>query len=182
MTTLAKTPSFLASESQETSESQTIQSPDWYFSTVVSFFSVSLAVNALVTGLIIFKTFTVYRRAAHAGRRRRDMALFIPILIESGLITFVAQLVQTLMFKFANTAYPIIVGLVVMLYVRVLLSIVDLMGFDYIYLIVQGISTAIVLVRVEMGLTYDVNNESSKTDTFAESQCCNDVRVTTMIT
>ena len=166
MTTLAKTPSFLASESQETSDSQTIQSPDWYFSTVLSFFSISLAVNALVTGLIIFKTFTVYRRAAHAGRRRRDMALFTPILIESGVITFVAQLVQTLMFKFANTAYPIIVGLVVMLYVRVLLSIVDLMVqvFDYIYLIMQGISTAIVLVRVEMGLTYDVDNESSKTE------------------
>ena len=29
------------------------------------------------------------------------------------------------------------------------------MGFDNIYLIIQGISTAIVLVRVEMGLTYD---------------------------
>ena len=39
-------------------------------------------------------------------------------LQKSGVITFVAQLVQILMFKLANRAYPIIGGPVVMLYVR----------------------------------------------------------------
>ena len=121
VTNLAKTPSFLASESQEISESQAVQVPDWYFSTVVSFFSASLAVNALVTGLIIYKILTVYRgfqsRVGHTGLGR-DISPVISIVIESGVITFVAQLVQTLMFRFANTAHPIIVGLVAMLYVR----------------------------------------------------------------
>ena len=35
------------------------------------------------------------------------------------------------------------------------------MVFDYIYPIIQGISTAIVLVRVEMGLTYDVDSNTA---------------------
>ena len=37
------------------------------------------------------------------------------------------------------------------------------MVFDYIYPIMQGISTAIVLVRVEMGLSYDVEIETIRT-------------------
>ena len=37
------------------------------------------------------------------------------------------------------------------------------MVFDYIYLILQGISTAIVLVRVEMGLSCDVDSETLNT-------------------
>jgi hypothetical protein len=37
------------------------------------------------------------------------------------------------------------------------------MVFDYIYPIMQGISTAIVLVRVEMGLSYDVDNKTLNT-------------------
>ena len=40
-----------------------------------------------------------------------------------------------------------------------------------IYPIMQGISTAIVLVRVEMGLSYDVDNKTSKTTLrFAASE------------
>ena len=46
----------------------------------------------------------------------------------------------------------------------VLLSIIDLMVIDCIYPIIQGISTAIVFVRVEMGLSYDDDNGSLKTD------------------
>lgn len=37
------------------------------------------------------------------------------------------------------------------------------MVIDYIQPIMQGISTAIVLVRVEMGLAYDVDDKASKT-------------------
>jgi hypothetical protein len=96
-----------------------------YLSLVLSCFSLSLAENALVTGLIIFKILTVYRdiqgltnRVGYASGLGRDIAPILSILIESGVITFMAQLVQTLMYRFDHTAYPIIGGLVVQIYVR----------------------------------------------------------------
>ena len=50
---------------------------------------------------------------------RRDLNPLISILIESGLITFVGQLAQTLMFRLSSDgAFPLISGVVVMLYVR----------------------------------------------------------------
>jgi hypothetical protein len=153
---LAEYPSLYANPTQEAS--------DMYLSFVLSFFSLSLVENALATGLIVSKIVIVHRsiRAMEntAKGLGRDMVPIISILIESGMLTFVAQLVQIFMFKFANDAYPIIGGPVVMLYVRVLLSIIDLMVFDYIYPIKQGISSAIVLVRVEMGLIYDVDSKN----------------------
>ena len=47
-----------------------------------------------------------------------NLKLFVSILIESGLITFVGQLTQSIMYKSANTAFPLVGGSVVMLYVR----------------------------------------------------------------
>ena len=93
---------------------------------MLSFFSLSLAENALVTGLIISKILSEYRdiRGMAPGRVRqasglgRGIAPIIPIMIESGMITFMAQLVLTLIYKFDNTAYPIICGFIVQLYVR----------------------------------------------------------------
>ena len=96
-----------------------------YLSLVLSCFSLSLTENALVTGLIIFKIIALYRDiqgltsgAGYSSGLRRDIVPIISILIESGVITFMAQLVQTLMYRFAFTAYPIIGGLVVQIYVR----------------------------------------------------------------
>ena len=96
-----------------------------YLSLVLSCFSLSLAENALVTGLIIFKILAVYRDIqgltsgfGYANGLRRDVVPIISILIESGVITFMAQLVQTLIYKFNFTAYPLIGGLVVQIYVR----------------------------------------------------------------
>jgi len=117
---------------------------DVYYSFVLSFFTLSLVENALATGLIISKILIVHRnnraKENYAKGLGRDIVPIISILIESGMLTFVAQLVQIFMFKFANDEYPIIGGPAVMLY---------------------GISTAIVLVRVEMGLIYDVDNKTS---------------------
>ena len=97
-----------------------------YYSLVLSFFSLSLAENALVTGLLIYKILTVYRdiqgsenRVGYAnGLGPRNIVPIIFILIESGLITFMAQLLQTLMLKFDSDAYRVIGGPVVQLYVR----------------------------------------------------------------
>ena len=120
MATLAKVPSLIADSS--------LAATEFYVSLVTSFFSLSLTENALVTGLIITKILTVYRdiqglesresRVGYANGLGRDIIPIIYILIESGVITFVAQLVQTLMFKFASNAYPIIGGSIFQLYVR----------------------------------------------------------------
>ena len=96
--------------------------PDWYLPAVLSFFSLSLVVNALVTGLIISKILSVYRETRIQGLESpvsglgRKLVPVLSILIESCLITLGVQLMQTL--KFDIMAYAIIHGLVVMLYIR----------------------------------------------------------------
>ena len=115
--TLAKLPSIYTDPSPAATE--------LYFSLVLSFFSLSLAENALVTGLLVFKILTVYRgirelesRIGYANGLRRDVIRIITILLESGVITFIAQLVQTLVFRFDYAAYRIIGGPVDQIYVR----------------------------------------------------------------
>jgi len=124
--------------------------PDWYFSAVTAFFFLSLAVNALVTGLIVYRIINVYNEIRGFGNvnvsghgstsGQRNLYPLISILIESGLITFVAQLAQTVMYKSATAAFPLVGGCVVVLY---------------------GISTTVVLVRVDTGVSYD--NNTSRT-------------------
>ena len=98
----------------------------WYLSAVVSLFSISLAVNALVTCLMIFKILAVYRdiqglnTSGERGPRDDLHALIISIFAGSGMLTFVAQLVQTILYN--HTAFPLVSGVVVMLYVRVFTS------------------------------------------------------------
>ena len=100
--------------------------PSWYISAVVAFFSLSLAANAVATSLIVFKIFMVYRglqtvknRAGFFnGRGSLDRYPVLSILVESGLVTFVGQLVQTVLFNNDNPMFPIVSGVVVMLYVR----------------------------------------------------------------
>ena len=149
---------------------------------VLSFFPLSIIENALVTGLIISKILTEYReirRQANDSEIGRGLVPIISILIESGVITFMVQLVQILMYKFDLTAYPIICGLVVQLYVRVSsshsIAASVLMFFTYIYPIMQGISTAIVIVRAEL-LKYDEANKTSNTDMQFTSCSNNDNR------
>ena len=136
----------------------------------LSLFSLSLAENALVTGLLIFKILRIYRdirelesRIGYANGLGRDVVRIITILLESGVITFIAQLVHTLMYRFdLTTAYPIIGGPVVQIYVRGYTVNCWFHDFQlYLYPIVQGISMAIVLLRVEMGITYEVDNITS---------------------
>ena len=182
VTTLAKIPSFIADPSPAAIE--------LYFSLVLSFFSLSLAENALVTGLLIFKILTVYRDIRELERRigytnglGREVVRIMTILLESGVITIMAQLVQTVMFKLDNTSYPIIGGPVIQIYVRVLQSIVDLKVFClYIYPIMQGISMAIVLLRVEMGLAYEVDNIASNIRFTASTASNHDSDTTVTVT
>jgi hypothetical protein len=130
-------------------------------SLVLSFLSLSLAENALVTGLIVYRDIQgLTSRVGYPNVLGRDIVPIISILIESGMLTFTAQLVQTLMYRYyVRNGYLIVGGFIVQLYVRGLYS--QLLIQYYIYPIMQGISMAIVIVRVEMGLTYDSDNETS---------------------
>jgi len=129
--------------------------PDWYLSAVTAFFFLSLGVNALVTALIVYRIITVYNdirgfnnnvQGSSYGSGQRNLYPLISILIESGLITFVAQLAQSIMYKSAGEAFPLVGASVVMLY---------------------GISTTVVLVRVDTGVSYD--NNTSKTANSSDS-------------
>ena len=136
----------------------------------MGFFLISLVVNAIVTALIVYRI-TVYNRirglnnSVHASDhhgsasgQRLDLYPLISILmIESGLITFIAQLVQCIMYRIASPAFPLICGCVVILFVRgpscrllILVSFFLMKSTPP-----QGISSTIVLVRVDMGVSYD---------------------------
>jgi hypothetical protein len=105
-----------------------LDTPDWYFSAVTAFFFISLGVNALVTALLVYKIVNVYNdiqgfnnsnvQSRPNGNGRRNLSPLISILIESGLLTFVGQLAQSIMYKSATAAFPLVGGCVVMLYVR----------------------------------------------------------------
>ena len=154
--------------------------PEWYFSAVTAFFFLSLAVNALVTGLIVYRIINVYNdirgfstnlnnnnsNSGYGGSTtgQRNLYPLISILIESGLITFVAQLAQTIMYKSATAAFPLVGGSVVVLYVRELLFFsMSFLGNDNLpfFFFQQGISTTVVLVRVDTGVSYE--NNTSRT-------------------
>ena len=99
--------------------------PDWYFSAVTAFFFLSLCVNAVTTALIVYRIMTVYNdlrgfnaNSSSHGSGQRNLNPLISILIESGLLTFVGQLAQTIMYKSVTVAFPLVGGCVVMLYVR----------------------------------------------------------------
>jgi len=127
--------------------------PQLYSSAITATFFISLIVNILVTALIIYKIINVYSdiqvrgfndsgaQASSHGDGRRDVSPLISILVESGLITFVGQLAQTIMFESAPDALPLVGTCVVMLY---------------------GISSTVILVCVEMGISYGTTNTSRK--------------------
>ena len=138
--------------------------PDWYFSAVTAFFFLSLCVNAVTTALIVYRIMTVYNdlrgfnaNSSSHGSGQRNLNPLISILIESGLLTFVGQLAQTIMYKSVTVAFPLVGGCVVMLYVRASCRSSSFWSSYSHLLFTQGISTTVVLVRVEMGISYDHN-------------------------
>jgi hypothetical protein len=72
--------------------------PDWGFPMTLTNIAMSLIVNALVTGLIIFRIFKVFREVkapldkgnvgATSGRKLRSLMF---VLIESGIVLFSIQ-------------------------------------------------------------------------------------------
>ena len=105
-------------------QSEGASPPEWYYPAVVASFCLSLAANTVSTSLIVVKILTVYRglqtlknRAGFVGSGPRDHYPVISVLVESGLVTFIAQLVQTVLFNKDNLVFPVVSCAVVMLLV-----------------------------------------------------------------
>ena len=78
--------------------------PRWGISLAISSICISLAINTLVTGLLVLRITLVHRQCrramAQASRRQYDLRVspVISILIETGMATFVSQLVFAIVF------------------------------------------------------------------------------------
>jgi len=111
--------------------------PAWFFQVGVASFSVSLAVNALVTGLLVLKLILIHRELTRtAVGPTRDLRPLISFLVESGMFTFVGQLIWVVLFKLQDTGRNSMDSTVTILY---------------------GITPTIVIVRVAMGASYENN-------------------------
>lgn len=96
--------------------------PTMYISTITAFFFLSLGANAVITALIVYKIVTTrndireFDPSAQASAYGKKLNLFVSILMESGLISFLGQLTQCIMY--ASVSFPLVAGGVVILYVR----------------------------------------------------------------
>lgn len=135
-----------------------LESANWGNTVIMTSLALSMSVNALVTGLIVFKIFKVFRKVeatsdekflgASGGSKLRSI---IFILIESGMALFSIQLA------------------------RLVVTIVTTIAAEYAYLLIapihsmlNGITPTIILVRVSMGLSF--HDEKSMAE-VTESLC-----------
>ncbi|KDR77490.1 hypothetical protein GALMADRAFT_1326228 [Galerina marginata CBS 339.88] len=107
----------------------------------VGSFSISLAVNAIVTSLLVLKIVLLHRELGGSGLRTEGMYELRPlisIIIESGMFTFVAQTIWVVFVRLeidGNTGFGAVISPTTMIY---------------------GITPTIVLVRAAMGRSYDL--------------------------
>ncbi|KAF8814100.1 hypothetical protein BYT27DRAFT_7157054 [Phlegmacium glaucopus] len=136
---------FLVSDSAGYILSGRILEPDWGLGMILAGVAMSMTVNALVTFLIVFKIFKVYREIKSASDDQSlgftggsKIRTVIFIVIESGMALFSIQLARLMATIFITTdaggqAFDIIVPIHQML---------------------NGITPTIILVRVSMGLSF----------------------------
>jgi hypothetical protein len=93
--------------------------PIWFNPVGILSFSLSLAVNTIFTGLLVFKIAKASLALRHTHARGiQDFAPLISMLIESGLVFFMAQLVWVVCFSQLGTAFDLTSGPLTMIYVR----------------------------------------------------------------
>ncbi|KAF8815209.1 hypothetical protein BYT27DRAFT_7238509 [Phlegmacium glaucopus] len=147
---------WLVSGSFESILSGQFVEPDWSYRVALAALTISMTVNALVTFLIVFKIFRVYREI---GSTSDDQSLgttggskiraVIFIIIESGMILFSIQLARLLgtIFVVTDAGFRIL---------EIIISI---------HQIFNGITPTIILVRVSMGLSFH-DKESMRESTI----------------
>ena len=93
--------------------------PGWFTPIGSLSFSVSLAVNTIFSGLLVFRIAKVSLalRRAHA-RGMLDFTPLISTILESGLVLFMVQLVLLICFSNGSTAFYLTGGPITMIYVR----------------------------------------------------------------
>ena len=94
--------------------------PYWFNPIGIVSFSLSLAVNTILTGLLVFKIVKVSlalpSRHTHA-QGVTDFTSLISVLIESGLVFFMAQLIWVVCFSLESTAFNLVSGPITIIYV-----------------------------------------------------------------
>jgi hypothetical protein len=99
--------------------------PVWFTPIGLLSFSVSLAVNTIFTGLLVFKIAKVSLalRPEHVhARGMQDLTPLISIIVESGLVLFMVQLVLVICFSTKSRAFDLTIGPITMIYVRALFT------------------------------------------------------------
>ncbi|KDR68897.1 hypothetical protein GALMADRAFT_145919 [Galerina marginata CBS 339.88] len=114
--------------------------PPWFTPLGTTSFSVSLSVNTIITGLLILKLVDVHRRLGkghdHSGSGGLKLVQLISFLIESGMLSFVTQLIWVVLFSLEDKNF----------------------GSDAIggvTTLACGIAPTAVIVRVSMGRSYE---------------------------
>jgi len=114
--------------------------PRWFTPIGVLSFSLSLVVNAIFTGLLVFKI--AKASLASNSHGKNSLRPLLSMLIESGVILFVVQLMWVIFFSTANTGFYVFGGPITMVY---------------------GIMPTIIVVRVSMR---DTNTQQSVESTM----------------
>ncbi|KAF8991955.1 hypothetical protein BDQ17DRAFT_1432753 [Cyathus striatus] len=113
-------------------------------------YSSSLAVNALVTGLIVsriwFLTSQITALSPHASNRPYNVV--IAMLLESGALVLLAQICWLVLYIHSNNGYDIVSGAISQIY---------------------GFTPTILLIRVALGTSYDSETKLSASIAFADS-------------
>ena len=155
--------------------------PLWVNTLIVTSLTASMFVNALVTGLIVFKIIRVFLKVkpiydseltlGSTWEAKVQVRHVIFIIIESGMALFAIQLIRVVLFTMPPK--PVIIN--ILEYVIVIHQMFNvIIRSVHIYFpcftdnIYQGITPTIILVRVSMNLSFD-DEESLKEAT--ESLC-----------
>ena len=101
---------------------QNVNPPTWFFPMGVASFSLSLTVNTIVTGLLVLKLVLLHREirrslpdsSTHKGY---DLLPVISVLIESGMFTFIGQLVWVVLFRLQSPGFNAVGSPITMIYV-----------------------------------------------------------------
>ena len=93
--------------------------PGWFTPIGTLSFSLSLAVNAILSGLLVFKIAKISLALGDSrGEGMTDFKPLISMLVESGLMFFMAQLVWVICFTVESVGFYLITGPITMIYVR----------------------------------------------------------------
>jgi hypothetical protein len=86
----------------------------------VTSMGLSLAVNALVSGLMVSRIWHVYRRTSGcttANIVKSPLAWIVSALLESAVALFIAQLIYMVLYQLGHPAFALVAGPVTIIYV-----------------------------------------------------------------